>query len=90
MNANDNDLPTEYEAHAGRMIDEALALGEDDIGTGPLEPRTLLIAMAAQCIARAVLAFEVDPQEATDLVCGLAANIMLQEGERSEARMPHR
>ena len=62
MNANDKEPLSECEALVENMIEDGIAECEEDGNTGPIEPVTFFVEMAARCMARAVLDCEVDLQ----------------------------
>jgi|SRR5215213_11073003 len=86
--ANDNEALSECEAHAERMIDEALALAAEDIGNGPLEPGPFLIELAGRAIACAVLTYKVSPDVAVEMADRRAMHVMITAVEQHQARLP--
>jgi hypothetical protein len=71
------------------VLDDLIAEAALDEGPdGPLDPRVVLIEMAARAMARAVLKHEVYPREVQRMALGRLSRILLEALARAEARLP--
>jgi len=89
--ANGNDPLNETEGLVENVLDDLIAEAALDEGPdGPLDPRVVLIEMAARAMARAVLKHEVFPREVQRMALGRLSALLTEALERAEARLPPR
>jgi hypothetical protein len=89
--ANGNEPLNETEGLVENVLDDLIAEAALDEGPdGPLEPRVVLIEMAARAMARAVLKHEIYPREVQRMALGRLSRILLEGLARAEARLPPR
>lgn len=87
--ANGNEPLNETEGLVENILDDLIAEAALDEGSdGPLDPRVVLIEMAARAMARAVLKHEVYPREVQQMALGRLSAILLEALARAEARLP--
>jgi hypothetical protein len=87
--ANGNEPLNETEGLVENVLDDLIAEAALDEGSdGPLDPRVVLIEMAARAMARAVLKHEVYPREIERMALGRLSAILLEALARAEARLP--
>ncbi|MGH1587866.1 hypothetical protein ACRBEV_05300 [Methylobacterium phyllosphaerae] len=87
--ANGNKPLNETEGLVENILDHLMAEAALDEGSdGPLDPRVMLIEMAARAMARTVLNHEVFPQEVQRMALGRLSAILLEALARAEAHLP--
>ncbi|MHB2211440.1 hypothetical protein [Methylobacterium sp. CM6257] len=87
--ANRNEPLNETESLVENILDDLIAEAALDEGPdGPLDPRVVLIEMAARAMARAVLKHEVYPREVQRMTLGRLSALLTEALERTQARLP--
>lgn len=86
--ANSNEGLSETEGFVESVLDDLVAEAAEEGTDGPLEPRTLMIEMAARALARVVLDYGVMPAQASEMMNGRLSHILMDEVERSRAKLP--
>ena len=87
--ANSNEGLNETEVLVENILDDLIAEAElDDGQVTPLDPRPVLIEMAARALCRAVFNYGVMPELADSCTRARMSCIMKEEIERSRAKLP--
>jgi hypothetical protein len=87
--ANGNEPLNETEGLVENVLDDLIAEAALDEGPEePLDPRVVLIEMAARAMARAVLNHEVYPQEVQKMTLGRLSALLTEALKRAQARLP--
>lgn len=86
--ANSNEGLNETENLVEARLDDLLDEAELDGPDGPLDPRPVLIEMAARALCRAVFTYGVMPELAESCTRSRMSFIMKEEIERSDAKLP--
>ena len=89
VSVNSNEGLNETEGLVENILDDLIAEAESDDGpVGPLDPRPVLIEMAARALCRAVFDYGVMPELAESCTRSRMSFIMKEEIERSDAKLP--